>query len=233
MVKRTFVPFFWLLGIIGLLVTSAPSQAQTAVPNNQFDLQTTGAGKIISFVDADISFSENDPIPRDGWSRRALPAIWLSDEARKVQSGNLSVRARVSFDSATFEKDAISIFTENNRERISVSVNGTNIFRNYADSRRSMLGWNHPYLIPVSNSLLKPGANEIVIHAESGRNHSLGIGTIAVGNDNALGARFESQYFFRIDAPKTLNWIMLLLSVLIFIMWLGRRTEMEIGRAHV
>lgn len=223
-----FVRFLWLLGLLGLLAALPPAAAQNAVPNNQLDLQTTNAGKIVRFIDADFSFSETGEIPNDGWSRRELPAIWLSDEARKAQSGDLAVWARVRFDGTAFEKDAISIFTENNRERISVSINGINIFRNYADDRHSMLGWNHPYLIPVSNSLLKPGTNEIVIRAESGRNHSLGIGTIAVGNHNALGSHFESQYFFRIDAPKTLNWIMLLLSVFVFVMWLGRRQEIEL-----
>ncbi|MEP6175964.1 MAG: 7TM diverse intracellular signaling domain-containing protein, partial [Parasphingorhabdus sp.] len=205
-----------------------PVEAQDDNSNNQFDVQTSNAGKIIHFVDADFSFSEISDIPDSNWIRRELPALWLSDEARKVQGGDLSVWARVRFDGTAFDKDSISIFTENNRERVSVSINGVDIFRNYADDRHSMLGWNHPYLIPVSNSLLKPGTNEIVIRAESGRNHSLGIGTIAVGSHNALASHFESQYFFRIDAPKTLNWTMLLLSVFVFIMWLGRRQEMEL-----
>lgn len=223
-----FVRFLWLLWFFGILVVLQPAAAQDGMPNNQVDVQTTNAGKIVRFVDADFSFSAITEIPNTSWSRRDLPALWLSDEAHKVQGGDLSVRARVRFDGSSFEKDDISIFTENNREQISVSINGISIFRNYADDRYSMLGWNHPYLIPLSSSLLKPGANEIVIHAESGRNHSLGIGTIAVGSHNALGAHYESQYFFRIDAPKTLNWIMLLLSVFIFIMWLGRRQEMEL-----
>ncbi|QTD55049.1 ATP-binding protein [Parasphingorhabdus cellanae] len=210
-----------------------PVEAQNGVTANQFDVETTRAGKIIRFVDADFSFSESSYNSKNrglksDWNRRDLPALWLSDEARKVQSGNLSVSARVRFDGAALGNDAVAIFTENNRERISVSVNGTSIFRNYTDNRHSMLGWNQPYLIPLSRSLLKPGTNEIVIRAESGRNHSLGIGTIAVGNHNALGSHFKSQYFFRIDAPKTLNWIMLLLSAFVFVMWLGRRQEMEL-----
>lgn len=227
-VSDLFVRFLWLLGFLGLLAAFQPVEAQDGMSNNQFDVQTTNAGKIVRFVDADFSFSEKIKIPNDSWSRRDLPALWLSDEARKAQSGDLSVSARIRFDGTDFEKDMISIFTENNREQISVSINGTDIFRNYANDRHSMLGWNHPYLIPLSSSLLEPGENEIVIRAESGRNHSLGIGTIAVGNHNALGSHFESQYLFRIDAPKTLNWIMLLLSVFIFVMWLGRREEVEL-----
>jgi len=222
------VRFFGLLLLSAFLMALQPVEAQDDNSNNQFDVQTSNAGKIIRFVDADFSFSEISDIPDSSWIRRELPALWLSDEARKVQGGDLSVWARVRFDGTAFEKDSISIFTENNRERVSVSINGVDIFRNYADDRHSMLGWNHPYLIPVSNSLLKPGTNEIVIRAESGRNHSLGIGTIAVGSHNALASHFESQYFFRIDAPKTLNWTMLLLSVFVFIMWLGRRQEMEL-----
>tara|TARA_R110002033_G_scaffold9777_4_gene32029 strand:- start:1635 stop:3539 length:1905 start_codon:yes stop_codon:yes gene_type:complete len=222
------VRILWLFWLIGFLATSQPVEAQDELPNNRFDVQTTDAGKIIRFVDADFSFSERSEIPDTDWHRRTLPALWLSDEARKTQSGDLSVRARLRFDRSVLEQGAVSIFTENDRERISVSINGIDIFRNFADDRQSILGWNHPYLIPLSGSLLKPGTNEIIIRAESGRHHSLGIGTIAVGSHNALGSHFESQYFFRIDARKTLNWTMLLLSVFIFVMWLGRRQEMEL-----
>ena len=217
-----------LLWLTAFLVPVQSVAEQDSLSNNQVDMEMTDAGKVIRFVDADFSFSETRNIPANSWSRRKLPQLWLSDEARTLQSGDLSVSARVMFDGSVFEKDAISIFTENDRERISVSINGIELFRNYADDRLSMLGWNHPYLIPLSRSLLKPGANEIVIHAESGRNHSLGIGAIAVGSHNVLAPHFESQYFFRIDAPKTLNWIMLLLSAFVFVMWLGRRQEMEL-----
>ncbi|MEP2990751.1 MAG: ATP-binding protein [Parasphingorhabdus sp.] len=228
MARDWSIRFLWLLSLIGFWAVSEPLDAQDITSINQFEMQITKAGKVMRFRDADVSFSETSKSSNAGWNRRKLPALWLSDEARQVQEGDLSVRAKVRFDGQVFEKDTISIFTQNNRERISVSINGTSIFRNYTDDRHAMLGWNHPYLIPVSNSLLRPGANEIVIRAESGRNHSLGIGTIAVGAHNALGSHFDNQYLLRIDAPKTLNWIMLLLSVFVFVMWMGRRQEMEL-----
>jgi signal transduction histidine kinase len=227
-VNKLSIGIFWFLALIGVLALAEPANAQNIVSNNLLKTEATTSGNIISFPDADISFSENSESRNVHWKQRALPALWLSDEARKIQKGNLSVRARVRFQGKAVTSDSISIFTENNRERISVSINGANIFRNYSDDGDVMLGWNHPYLIPVPISLIKPGINEIEIRAESERNHALGIGTIAIGDYNALGPHFESQYFLRIDAPKTLNWIMLLLSAFVFIMWFSRRQEMEL-----
>lgn len=207
---------------------SQPAVAQTTGSPNGYETEVTKDGRFFRFVDADFSFAEDSKSGARTWNRRDLPALWLSDEARKIQDGNLAVTARIKFDASIFGQDAISIFTENNRERVSIAVNGVHIFSNYTDSRHTMLGWNHPYLVPLSRSLLKPGINEITVQAESGHDHSLGIGSIAIGNQNALGSLHDDQYFFRVDAPKTLNWIMLLLSVFILVMWLVRRQEMEL-----
>ncbi|MEP0318461.1 MAG: ATP-binding protein [Parasphingorhabdus sp.] len=159
---------------------------------------------------------------------RNLPALWLSDEARTQQRGNLSAWIRTSFDRSDFDEQALSIFTQDNRERLSVFVNGVNIFRNYTSEQDLMLGWNQPYLIPVPEALLNPDQNEIAMRVESGNEHALGFGTISVGVQNAVGSIYNRQYFLRIEAPKTLNWVMLLLSALIFVMWLGRRQEREL-----
>ncbi|GAB5488345.1 MAG: sensor histidine kinase [Parasphingorhabdus sp.] len=210
------------------MLLSQSASAQSLDFDNKFETETIKTGKFFRFVDADFSFAQDGDALKSRWNRRDLPALWLSDEARKKQDGNLTVSARVRFDASILGQNPVSIYTENNRERVSVSVNGVQIFRNYSDSHRSMLGWNHPYLIPLSKSLLKPGTNEIVVRVDSGHDHSLGIGFIAIGDQNALGSLYDNQYFFRIDAPKILNWIMLLLSVFVFVMWLGRRQEMEL-----
>lgn len=210
------------------MLLSQPTNAQIVDFDNQYETESIQTGKVFRFVDADFSFSQDGDARAKDWSRRSLPALWLSDEARQIQNGDLTVFARVRFDASMLGEEPVSIFTENNRERVSVSVNGVQIFRNYTDNRRSKLGWNHPYLIPLSRSLLRPGTNEIVVRADSAHDHSLGIGSIAIGDQNALAALYDNQYFFRIDAPKTLNWIMLLLSVFVFVMWLRRRQEMEL-----
>lgn len=202
--------------------------AQNVRSGSERAVENHPGGKILRFSRAEIILSSSDTVPKTGWLPRDLPALWLSDEARIQQDGKLSAWVRTSFDRSVFDEPTLSIFTQDNRERLSVFVNGVNIFRNYTSEQDLMLGWNQPYLIPVPQALLKPGRNEIAMRVESGNEHALGFGTISVGAQNAVGAIYDRQHFVRIDAPKTLNWVMLLLSVLIFVMWLGRRQEMEL-----
>lgn len=185
-------------------------------------------GMILRFSRAEVTLNTSDKVPETGWISRELPALWLSDEARAQQNGELSAWIRTSFDRSDFDDQALSIFTEDNREKLSVFVNGVNIFRNYTSDQNLMLGWNQPYLIPIPEALLTPGQNEIAMRVESGQRHALGFGTISIGSQNAMGSIYERQYLLRVDVPKTLNWVMLLLSFLIFVMWLGRRQEMEL-----
>ncbi|MEO0441075.1 MAG: ATP-binding protein [Pseudomonadota bacterium] len=202
--------------------------AQDVPPVPAATVESHASGKILTFSQAEITLSTSDTVPDTGWTARELPALWLSDEARAQQDGNLSAWVRTNFKRADFDEQAISIFTEDNRERLSVFVNGVNIFRNYTSEQDLMLGWNQPYLIPVPEALLKPGRNEIAMRVESGNKHALGFGTIRLGVQNAVGAIYDRQYLLRVEAPKTLNWVMLLLSILVFVMWLGRRQEMEL-----
>lgn len=218
----------FLLVLACALTLGFTALAQNPPPGPQPTVEYHSGGKILRFSEVEIAFSPRDQVPEAGWIARDLPALWLSDEARGQQDESLSAWVRTSFDRSDFDDEALSIFTEDNRERLSVFVNGVNIYRNYTSEQNLMLGWNQPYLIPVPQTLLKPGRNEIAMRVESGNEHALGFGTISVGVQNAVGSIYDRQYFLRIDAPKTLNWVMLLLSVLIFVMWLGRRQEMEL-----
>ncbi len=219
-----FIAFAGIAGIDGI----KPAVAQESVSPNQFVVEKSSEGDIVRFTDADISFANTKDIPIKGWSRRSLPSIWLSDEARQKQTGDLTAWARVRFDADETSQKSLSIFTENNREQIAIYVNGANIFRNYTNEQTNMMGWNHPYLVSVPSDLLRPGINEIVMRVAAGRQYSIGIGTISLGEHSAVGGLYDRQYFFRIDAPKAVNWTMLLLAVFVIVMWLGRREEMEL-----
>jgi hypothetical protein len=159
--------------------------AQNVRSGSERAVENHPGGKILRFSRAEIMLSSSDTVPETGWIARDLPALWLSDEARIQQDGKLSAWVRTSFDRSVFDEPTLSIFTQDNRERLSVFVNGVNIFRNYTSEQDLMLGWNQPYLIPVPQALLKPGRNEIAMRVESGNEHALGFGTISVGAQNA------------------------------------------------
>ena len=211
-----------LIGCVAILFL-LPAQSFANPPVAQ-----ATAGPVVTFAEADIAFADQDTPPVSGWQRRRLPQLWLSDDAQKVQSGELVVWARIRFDPAELGEGKLAILTENNREQVTILVNGVETFRNFANDREPAIGWNSPYLAPLPRSLLREGGNEIHIRAASQAGFSLSIGTVAAGPQNLLAAQYKRQNFFRIDAPRIANWTMLLLAMLILAMWLGRLQEIEL-----
>ncbi|MEL6876081.1 MAG: hypothetical protein AAGM33_11460, partial [Pseudomonadota bacterium] len=124
-----------LLALTCAVTLGFAALAQDVPPVPAATVESHASGEILTFSQAEITLSTSDTVPDTGWTSRELPALWLSDEARAQQDGNLSAWVRTSFERSDFDKQALSIFTEDNRERLSVFVNGVNIFRNYTSMR--------------------------------------------------------------------------------------------------
>lgn len=205
---------------------SAPAAADASI--NGTLTRDTAHGRMIRFTNADFVLTARDGVPAAGWHRRTMPQIWLSGEARHLKSEQPGAWARMRFDRSSVDGDHLAILTENNREKLTVYFNGIDIYRNYRSEAAPAMGWNHPYLITVPDALVRPGANEIILHVSSQRDFNLGVGSVAVGPRESLATFYADRYFWRVSGARGANYALIFLAVIIFIMWLWRRKEMEL-----
>jgi signal transduction histidine kinase len=206
---------FWILisfaQIIGAL---CPNAAMAQSPSDA-----------ITFDRADLNFTLSSSIPVTGWSPTSLPAHALAKRARQGQNETIVGWARLSFDQAQFGAQPLALFTENNREGVVIFLNGIEILRNSPDDDARVMGWNTPYLVPLSAGLLRPGQNEIVVRASSKYNLNLSIGQVTIGAQSDLTQHYNKQYFLRISGPLAANVTMLFLTLAVLLLWLIRREE--------
>lgn len=210
----------WLFACIAIFVSCAAVSANAAAGKHPAD--------VLEFRSGDIVFADQSDIPAVGWARRATPVLWLSDEARAKLDGKLTAWGRFHFDRNQMPSEPLAIYTENNRERLTVYLNGVELFRNYRSATSQTLGWNRPYIIPVPQKLLRDAGNELVLRVGSDRQFSLGFGTVKVGSQEVLGRLYNYQQFWRVTGSAAANYAMLFLTFAAFLMWMARRSETEI-----
>ncbi len=215
---------FWILAsLVFLLVLSGPASASSS-PSRWDSVQHDGA-VILSAKTADINLAPTDQIPLTGWMRRDMPQIALATQAPTGQGKRISAWAKVTFDRSELGATPLAIMTENNRELVTVYFNGVELFRNAANAKIPVLGWNRTYLVNVPPELLRPRRNEIIVRATSQEGFNLGIGTIQIGPFAALSDYADNQSMKRIDGPRAANTAMLVLAGVVLLMWLARKNE--------
>lgn len=217
---------FLLMAAAGAPASAAPAASDASI--NGTLTQNTAHGRMIRFTDAHFVLTAQNSVPAAGWHRRRMPQIWLSGEARRLKSEQPGVWARMRFDRNSVDGEHLAILTENNREKLTVYFNGVDIYRNYRSASAPAMGWNHPYLVTVPDALVRPGVNEIILHVSSQRDFNLGVGSVTVGPRENLAALYANRYFWRVSGARGANYALIFLSVIIFIMWLWRRKEMEL-----
>jgi signal transduction histidine kinase len=212
----------WIAALLLALLTIPSASAQNAATVEQ---GTKGA--TLLFRDADVAFSTGKGIPASGWKRMVPPTAWFAPSFYKEHPHDTAAWGRWQFDRASVGQGPLAIYTENNRERFVLYVNGADIFRNYPDDSYNALGWNRPYLVHVPERLLRPGMNEIVLRVDSGAGTNVGLGKVRIGPASDLRPLHDWFYFWRIGGPQIANWSMLILSLGVFLLWLGRRSGPE------
>ena len=186
----------------------------------------SSAGRQLEFREGEFVLADGLDVPVDGWERARNPNIYtMSDTGWKPGVFHTLV-GRFRFDRQALDASALAIYTISTRNNFAVSVNGTRLFQNFADVNERNTPWYRPFIIPVPESLLSLGANEITIRAVS--QESVGIGRVIVGPMVDLQEQQRSRYFWNITAPKAVNFAMLLLGALVFLFWLGRKQEVEL-----
>ena len=218
MMMRYLLIYCTLLLLSGAAVAQQPSRYATT---------QTVEGPVIEFLDGDFATSDGLELPTKGWVRAANPNI-IRQRNMNWQTGDFhTMIGRFRFDRNALGQDPLALYTVSTRNQFSVLVNGREVGRNFARPTDQVLAWYRPYLIPLPAGSLIPGTNQIEIRVTS--QDSVGIGRIIVGPNSAVRDNYNTQYFWQITAPMAASFAMVILGLLAFLFWLGRRQEVELG----
>ncbi|MEL7189858.1 MAG: hypothetical protein AAGK17_09940 [Pseudomonadota bacterium] len=181
---------------------------------------------MIEFTEGEFTLSDGISFPGEGWIKRPNPNIHRMLDTGWKFGDYHSLAGRFRFNSEGFGQEPLALYTISTRNNITVRLNGVQVFRNFAEASDQKNTWYQPILIPLPSNLIKSGSNELVIEAYS--QESLAIGRVMVGSHGALQGYYNTKYFWQVTAPSLANFTMVLVGLLAFLFWLGRRQEIEL-----
>ncbi len=208
----------WTLFIL-LLPVSAHSQSL-------FETTQTDEGPILEFTQGEYILSDGLEPTSSQWVRKPNPQIYQMSETNWRVGDFHNLLGRFYFDRQNIGASPLALYTVSTRNNFTITLNGSEVFRNFADVSDENTPWYRPFLIPLPNDVLKDGQNEIIFHVFS--KESVGIGRVMIGPNKVLETHHASKFFWQITAPKAANFAMLLLGALAFLFWLGRKQEIEL-----
>ena len=208
----------WLLWVV-------PCVALAQFPS-AFNSSDTKYGPQIEFIEGEFILVDGLEAPNSGWEQKPNPHIYrLYDSGWKAGDYHTLV-GRFRFDRKDVSKDTLALYTISTRNSFIISLNGTEVFRNYAHVEEKKNTWYRPYIVPLPKGLLISGSNEVHFHVHS--QESVGVGRVIIGSHKGLQKYYDQKFFWQISAPIVANVAMVLLGGFVFLFWLGRRHEMEL-----
>ncbi len=202
---------------VGIALAQTASRTQVPAFSN---------GDVIEFLDGEYVITAGMDLPLTQWEPDTNPNMNRDNRAGQRPGDYHTMGGRFYVERADIGPGPTAIYVIGMRGNFSVSVNGTDIFRNYAETSDQMNPWYRPFLIPVSDSILTPGLNEILVHSLSRK--SVGIGRVLIGSNSTLVTHYKSRYFWHMTAPIAASFAMLAVSFLVFALWFARKNEMEL-----
>ncbi|MEP6017070.1 MAG: ATP-binding protein [Paracoccaceae bacterium] len=185
------------------------------------------SGNAVEFIDGEYAvFAGTQRSNASDWEVRSTPNIDFENKSGQGSAQIRSMVGRFLVHRDILGEDLIAIHLIGVRGNISVSMNGTELFRNFADVTDQKNSWYRPFLIPVPEAVLTTGANELEIQSFTVK--TAGIGRVFIGSNSALQAKQYSRHFWHISAPRAANFAMLAMGLLVFLFWIARKNEIEL-----
>ncbi|WP_435705436.1 sensor histidine kinase, partial [Yoonia sp.] len=183
-------------------------------------------GTIIEFLSGEYVSAVGSDYPQTGWQNAENPNMNFTADTYREAIGFRTMAGRFYFDRSAIGDSPAAIYVMGTRGNFSVSINDQEIFRNYADTSDQRNSWYRPFLIPVPARVLEPNVNEILIHSFTRK--MPGIGRVFIGSNAHLEQLYKTRFFWHITAPLAANFATLVLGYLVFVIWIGRRQEIEL-----
>lgn len=215
--------FRWFAALMLACLCIVPVNAQdvSSPELTPYKIVQTSGGKAYEFTVIETARGGYDRPPATGWTRSAERPIFLPRDMG-TQSGTLSVMwVRIIFDRNKIPAGPVAIYTENNREQVTMYLNGNDVFRNFVSRDDHVQGWYRPSITAIPEERLNPGLNQLLVRVDS--TGDLAVGNYVIGPSSAVSPLFNHKFFWRVYAPAAANIIMLVLGVCAFLLWLVRR----------
>ena len=212
-----------ILSAVSVAAATPPGAVQPGL--TQAKVVANHRGPILWFTQADYVFADQYAIPTSGWFTDRAGLTVARDQLPPPLHGPKVLWARMRFDRAAVGREPLAIYTQGNRDRIRVFLNGAEIYRDFASPNDQIVTWYQPILIPIRLGGLHDGVNEIIVSAVS--DYDLGTGRVEIGPNRALALQANAAYLARIDFPRKVNFSMMMLAYGAFLYWLFGRREIE------
>jgi len=215
------IRWFALMGL--MLCCSGSVSAQ---PLSRIESTQASTGPILEFLSGEYVGSQGISHPQTGWQPGNNPNIDFEKQFGRLDSAFRTMAGRFYFDRDAIGDGPTAVYLIGTRGNFAVTINGQDVFRNYADTNNQRNSWYRPFLIPVPVGVLNPDVNEIIVHSFTRK--TPGIGRVIIGSNSTLERIYEWRFFWHITAPMAANFAMLVLGLLVFLIWTGRRQEIEL-----
>jgi signal transduction histidine kinase len=213
-------------GRIWHLILLALIFASPAWATSNFKLEPSKDGPVVRFTHAEVAFAAGDRAPDSGWQRRPLPVLELNEEAVE-KSGKPLVWTRFRFD--TLAKGPLAIKMDHVSERYIATLNGISISRNYSSEQSKIFGWNRPWMATLPPQLLRKTGNELILRIDTNiDSFNLGLGELMIGPDLQIRDYYDQRLFWQTTMPTVINMMLLIIAVMAIIIWLQRKSGMEV-----
>ena len=231
---------FWFTLVLGIVWTASPAHGQTSQdrtdPNVGFSILQTSEGRLLDYHDGDVSHEPGNPPPKAGWKRTRVKgrpfnnhyAIALLSPELKMEFPRL-IWYRVTFDPGIAGSGPLALLTDQTHERTVVFLNGVDLYRSYAHADQMQFGWNRPRMMNLPRALLRPGQNEVIIRLDNIGPTYLMLGALQIGQFEAVRAEYDRRLFWRVTGPRTVNGVLVILTLGAIVFWFFRRKETVFG----
>ncbi len=220
---RRCMAMLLICGFAACLGNSALAQDVPSTEVTPYHIIQTSRGQALKFTPIETARGGYDKPPVTGWRKYDAQPVLMPTEMG-TKSGTLNVIwARITFDRSRLPPGPIAIYTEDNREQITVFLNDIDVFRNFVSRNDNAQGWYRPNIFTLPKEHMRPALNTLVIRVDS--RGDLGVGRFIIGPNTTISAMYNYKFFWRVDAPAGANIMMLILGLCAFVLWIVRRED--------
>jgi signal transduction histidine kinase len=187
-------------------------------------------GSVLDFQMGDIAFSDSWTPPTSGWEYRQIARVSFVQEAYQRVPGHKRVFwARFRFPREALGNGPQAFGTDHTSDRFILYLNGIDVYRTFEKEDDRQFNWNRPRIALLPTRLLRPGINEVLVRVDTGVNYNLRLGAARIGPFSVIQASYDWRYLVRVEGPRTINGVLLVLTIGVVLFWLVRRKEREFG----